>query len=179
MSSQTVLVTVGTDVHPFTRMIELTEALMARRPDLVVVVQHGTSRPAAGARNVEMLDAASFDALLHKADLVIAQGGPGGILEARAAGRVPLVMPRRSDLGEHVDDHQVAFTRRLADRGLIQLATDEAQFVDVAERLLSEPVAVEQDDGDADPRDRIREVLAVGPGADDRQSFVARIREAL
>lgn len=50
-------------------------------------------------------------------------------------GKKPVVVPRRRELGEHVDDHQAVFSRRLSAEGEIDLAeTDESfrQFLDMA-----------------------------------------------
>ncbi|MBA3867343.1 MAG: hypothetical protein H0X42_13545 [Solirubrobacterales bacterium] len=61
-----------------------------------------------------------FDAMLEcfrEADVVITHAGVGSILCARSEGHVPLVVPRRHDLGEHVDEHQAELTRALAARG--------------------------------------------------------------
>ena len=43
-------------------------------------------------------------------------GGPSSFIEAMAAGKVPVVVPRRGDLGEHVNDHQADFMRIVAER---------------------------------------------------------------
>ena len=55
---------------------------------------------------------------------------------------VPIVVPRQHRLGEHVDDHQVAFSRRLAaDGGGIQLAETEAELHRLLDRVAAEPAA--------------------------------------
>ena len=45
--------------------------------------------------------------------------GVGSILTCLRLGRTPLVVPRQSRFGEHVDDHQVELTRALADAGKV------------------------------------------------------------
>src|SRR6185436_13162298 len=68
---------------------------------------------------------------------IVTHGGPGSIMLATYLGKMPIVIPRRAALGEHVDDHQVAFTARLAEAGTIMLADDEARL----HELLSAVVA--------------------------------------
>ena len=51
----------------------------------------------------------------RSADKVVTHAGVGSILCADREGHVPLVVPRRHDLGEHVDDHQLELARALAD----------------------------------------------------------------
>ena len=45
--------------------------------------------------------------------------GAGIISAALAAGRKPIVVPRRAALGEHVDDHQHQLASKLADWDLV------------------------------------------------------------
>jgi UDP-N-acetylglucosamine transferase subunit ALG13 len=51
------------------------------------------------------------------------------------------VVPRQHRLGEHVDDHQVAFSRRLAAEGSVFLAEDEAGLRRLLDRVAAEPAA--------------------------------------
>ena len=54
-------------------------------------------------------------------------------------GRLPVVVPRRRDLGEHVDDHQVRFTRWIASRHQIVLAENEAALHRLLDLAMAEP----------------------------------------
>jgi UDP-N-acetylglucosamine transferase subunit ALG13 len=66
--------------------------------------------------------------VLARSDVVVTQGGPGGIMDARRAGRLPVVVPRLAAMGEVVDDHQVAFTQHLAGLGHICRVTTREEF---------------------------------------------------
>ena len=79
---------------------------------------------------------------MASADVVVAQGGPGGITDARGVGHLPVVVPRQGTLGEHVDDHQVRFTAWMAERGLIELAADEAELHRYLDLALADPGAL-------------------------------------
>ena len=141
--------TVGTDVHPFERLMLWTQQLLDKNPWVEAVVQHGTSPPVDGARNTAMMGGREFARALDSADVVVAQGGPGGIMEARQSGHLPIVVPRTRALGEHVDDHQVAFSQLLANQGLIKLATDRPAFLSIAGQMLAHPQRQAGDQGDA------------------------------
>jgi UDP-N-acetylglucosamine--N-acetylmuramyl-(pentapeptide) pyrophosphoryl-undecaprenol N-acetylglucosamine transferase len=109
-----IFVTVGTHHDPFQRLLD---GLTKLDPD-ELVVQCGPGNPPAGVARAEAY--LPFDeilALFREADKVITHAGVGSILCATREGHVPLVVPRRHDLGEHVDDHQSELTRALADRG--------------------------------------------------------------
>lgn len=133
-----VLVTVGTDHHPFDRLVEWADTWCLRHPEVEVVVQHGTARPPRRATAHALLGAAEFAGLLSRADGVVCAGGPGVIMEARRNGIRPIVVPRRADLGEHVDDHQRAFAAFMAGRDEVTLVDDAAGLVVALDRLVAD-----------------------------------------
>ena len=78
-------------------------------------------------------------AAVRDAAAVVCHGGPGTIMLAVHEGRRPVVVPRTRSLGEHVDDHQVAFARRIASEGAIRLAETEEQFSSLLDEALERP----------------------------------------
>lgn len=144
-----VFVSVGTDVHPFDRLVRWVGDLARAQPDLAHwTVQRGRSAPLPDLDTVDLLEHDAVEAALSTADLVICHGGPTTIAEVRRRGRRPLVVPRTVVHGEHVDDHQVLFSRRLAASGLVLLAEDEAAFLDLVRQALEDPRLLQ---GGADP----------------------------
>jgi UDP-N-acetylglucosamine transferase subunit ALG13 len=131
-----IFVTVGTDHHRFDRLIDSIAKWAVRNPGARIVVQHGNAHAIDGVECSAFLAPERFRELLATADAVVCPGGPGGIMETRAAGLRPIVMPRRGDLGEHVDNHQLAFSRFLADHDLVTLAEHDADLVVALDRLL-------------------------------------------
>jgi UDP-N-acetylglucosamine transferase subunit ALG13 len=134
-----VVVIVGTDHHPFDRLINWTNEWLRQHPETAsrFFVQWGSAsvRPACpGARFLEVGELAD---LLDQADVIVCHGGPSTIAEARARGRMPIVVPRLASLGEHVDDHQTDFCERFAALGRIALARTLPDFT----RLLAEAAA--------------------------------------
>ena len=104
-----------------------------------MVVQHGTSRVPVGAQARDLVSQAELRDLMSDSDVVVLQGGPGGIIDSLVCGRRPIVVPRRSDLGEHVDDHQVAFARHMAQLGEVVLAEHSSELVAQLEAALIDP----------------------------------------
>lgn len=123
------VVTVGTDHHRFDRLMDWLERWDARHPGAVRwVVQHGYSRPMSGADGFVIKPRPELLEILREADVVVTQGGPGGIMDSRECGTVPIVVPRLGRLNEVVDDHQVAFAEQLARNGLLVLAQTEDEL---------------------------------------------------
>ena len=140
------LVTVGTDHHPFDRLVRWVDAWLADHPGrLPCLMQTGTSAPPDPSGAAEWRAYLEFDVLqaaMASAAGVVCHGGPGTILGARRAGAVPIVVPRRQRLGEHVDDHQVLFSRRLAaEGGGIHLAETKADLHRLLAGVAADPAA--------------------------------------
>jgi UDP-N-acetylglucosamine transferase subunit ALG13 len=145
------LVTVGTDHHPFDRLVRWAGAWLDGHPGrLRCLMQTGTSAAPSGPADWQAY--LEYDALqeaMASAAAVVCHGGPGTILGARHTGAVPIVVPRQHRLGEHVDDHQVAFSRRLAaDGDEIHLAETEADLHRLLDRVAAEPAAFRAGLGD-------------------------------
>jgi UDP-N-acetylglucosamine transferase subunit ALG13 len=134
----TVFATVGTDHHPFDRLVDWMDRWLEANVGRAVtgVIQTGTSAPPQVARSAPYLGHAEMEAAVADAVAVVTHGGPGSIMLCCYMGKKPIVVPRRSDLGEHVDDHQVLFSRRLAAEGRIDLAEGEEGFSALLDRAL-------------------------------------------
>jgi UDP-N-acetylglucosamine transferase subunit ALG13 len=135
--------TVGTDHHPFDRLIGWLDAWLAAGAEDRVrcLVQHGTSVPSSIAPSHEFLGFGEMEEAIREAAVIVCHGGPGTIMLAAEAGKVPIVVPRVRALGEHVDDHQVLFARRLRGERTIVLAETESKFRMFAARAVAAPLA--------------------------------------
>ncbi|VEJ28871.1 Uncharacterised protein [Rothia dentocariosa] len=83
------MVSLGTDYHTFDRLLRWVKAYLAENPQVRCLVQHGHTSPIEGADNVKLLPAGTLKRLYAKAQVVLVQGGPGSIQDARATGAIP------------------------------------------------------------------------------------------
>lgn len=137
MTGSLIVVSAGTYHLPFDRLSSWVEEWLVRNPGARVVMQHGPSAPVAGAENVEILPYSELLELCRKADAVVLQGGAGGVMDMRALGIVPIVVPRVPGDGEVVDDHQLVFSAEMADLGIIRRALRSDELSDLIDRSLS------------------------------------------
>ncbi len=128
MSKINVLVTVGTALDPFDRLITLADKVLASL-DMSV---HGTCQFGnSGARsrlleNVQFIEAKAFLDVVSKADVVFTGAGAGTLSICIRRGHRPLVLPRKRDFGECVNDHQFELLEALVARGdVIDAARDD------------------------------------------------------
>src|SRR4051794_18891784 len=101
-----VVVLVGTDHHPFERIVRWADQWATSHPDDDVFVQHGHTDSPNVARGAAFVSPADLGTILQSAHVAIIHGGPGTLAEARYAGHRPIVVPRDPEKGEHVDSHQ-------------------------------------------------------------------------
>lgn len=136
------LVTVGTDHHRFDRLMDWLDSWNQAHPGAVEwTVQHGSSRSLAGVEGFAMTSRPELLELLAAHRVVVTQGGPGGIMDSRASGVLPIVVPRLARFDEVVDDHQVTFCHHLARRSMIVLAETEAELHAALDRACADPDA--------------------------------------
>jgi UDP-N-acetylglucosamine transferase subunit ALG13 len=136
-----VAVVVGTDHHRFDRLMGWIEGwarshAAADAGTLRIVVQHGSATPPAGCEAHELLGHQELQHLMGAADVIVCHGGPATIMEARRHGHLPIVVPRNPAYGEHVDEHQMLFARRLADSGMVRLCTAEQELYGLLDRAV-------------------------------------------
>lgn len=128
------MVAVGTDHHPFDRLVTWVDEWAASRAELSVIVQRGTSITPRHCPSVEVMPHPELCERFARSTVVISHGGPSTVMDARMAGRLPIVVARNPAFGEHVDDHQQRFAQHLRRHGLARIADDRDQLF----RLLEE-----------------------------------------
>ena len=136
-----VIVSVGTDHHPFDRLVGWIDAWAAERPEVGVLVQRGTSPPTEHCGSVELLAHPELCDGFAKAAVVVSHGGPSTVMDARMAGRLPIVVARDPALAEHVDDHQLRFADHLERHDLACVVSGIAELHAAIDRALAEPDA--------------------------------------
>ena len=134
-----VFVTVGTDCHPFERLVAWMDEWAAQvGTGAEVIVQHGHSPAPVVAKAIDFLAHDALKEEISSSDVVVCHGGPATIMECRRLGRSPIVVARQQQRGEHVDNHQMMFSRFLGDRGDVQLADDEDTLFACLDRCLAD-----------------------------------------
>jgi UDP-N-acetylglucosamine transferase subunit ALG13 len=137
-----IFVTVGTQL-PFDRLIRAVDHWAGAAAGREVFAQIGPAR--FEPRHIEharFISPQMCNERMLAATAMVAHAGMGTILSALELGKPLLIMPRRAELGEHRNDHQLATAHRLADLGRVNVAFDETELpekLDELCRLVAQP----------------------------------------
>ncbi len=141
-----VVVVVGTDHHRFDRLIHWIDEWVAHAaPGVDAVVQHGHAAAPARAHGRSLIPHAELQQLMAAASVVVTHGGPATIVEARRLGHRPLVVPRDPARDEHVDGHQIRFSRRLGEQGLVVVCETREELLSGLDAARADPSSVRLD----------------------------------
>jgi UDP-N-acetylglucosamine transferase subunit ALG13 len=132
-----VFVTVGAQM-PFDRLIAAMDPWAGEHGEHEVWAQIGRSELSPRhMRSSDFLSASEFERAYDDADLIVGHAGTGTIFAALQRSKPLLVLPRRAELRETRDDHQLATARRFEALAGVAVAWDER---DLAERLTAREV---------------------------------------
>ena len=141
-----VFVAVGTDHHPFPRLMDWVRGWADVRPEPRLLVQSGNTPPPPNVDSRDYLDYDDVMETMRRSLGVVCHGGPATIIEVRRCGLMPIVVPRRAGLGEHVNDHQWLFSRRLAEEGEVRLCETQTEWTEAMVELIESPDSYRVDD---------------------------------
>lgn len=113
-----IFVTVGTHEQQFNRLLECVDKMKQNNEiSEDVIVQSGfcTYEPKQCQWD-KMLPYQKMVSAVRDARIVITHGGPSSFIMPLQCGKIPIVVPRRKQYGEHVNDHQVDFCNAVAER---------------------------------------------------------------
>lgn len=116
-----ILVTLGTQDKPFTRLLEnIEEQIEKGNIKEEVIVQAGYTKFNSKYMKIfDLVDREEFADLINKCDLLITHGGVGSILTGLKNNKKVIVCPRLSKYGEHMNDHQIQIVNNFAKEGYI------------------------------------------------------------
>lgn len=99
-----------------------------------IIFQYGHTPPHFLDRKIQSHDFIPHAKLLtymKQARLIICHGGPATIYQALSFGKIPWVLPREKQYGEHLNDHQVDFTEFMARHNLVRVITPKTSLQEV------------------------------------------------
>lgn len=139
-----IFVTVGTTGFSFDRLLKAVDLAVQRsKIKEKLIVQKGSSQYHFLYKNISSYQEISFGktlTLIKKARVVICHAGPATIyLALKYAKNKPLVVPRRKNYHEHLNDHQSFFTEFIKKDDLVETVFPEKKIVPEIIKYLKNP----------------------------------------
>lgn len=129
-----IFVTVGTHEQPFNRLIQCVDNLKKDgiiTEDVIIQTGYSTYKPEY-CKWKKLFSYQEMLRLVDEARIVITHGGPSSFIMPLQIGKTPIVVPRKHEFNEHVNDHQMEFAKNVAQRmGTIILVENIEMLGDV------------------------------------------------
>ena len=113
-----IFVTVGTHEQPFNRLVECIDRLKNDgfiKEEVIIQTGYSTYEPM-NCKWQKLFPYQEMLKLVKEARIIITHGGPSSFIMPLQIGKIPIVVPRRYEFNEHVNDHQVSFSKAVAER---------------------------------------------------------------
>jgi len=126
-----IFISVGTEKFQFDRLIRIID--QAKKDNIfkdMVVGQIGNSKyEPNNFKYYRFLENSDYMEYLEKSRILITHAGVGTLLNCLELKKVPIILPRLSEYGEHLDNHQQELAFKLDKLGLALLANDEKDLI--------------------------------------------------
>ena len=113
-----IFVTVGTHEQSFDRLLKCIDKMIDDgKINEEVFCQKGfTEYEPKNYKSEKLLTYEAMQNYIKEARIVITHGGPASFLDPLKYGKIPIVVPRKKELNEHVNNHQLEFSKEVASR---------------------------------------------------------------
>ena len=113
-----IFVTVGTHEQPFNRLLKKIDELKEKgiiNEEVIMQTGFSTYEPKYCTWS-SLLPYSQMVLNVKEARIVITHGGPASFIMPLQIGKTPIVVPRQKQFDEHVNNHQVDFSKAVAER---------------------------------------------------------------
>lgn len=124
-----IFVTVGTHEQSFDRLLKCIDKMIEYgKINEEVICQKGfTDYEPKNYKAEKLLPYEEMQENIKNARIVVTHGGPASFLDPLKYGKIPVVVPRKKEFNEHVNNHQLEFSKEVEKRmkNIIVAESDE------------------------------------------------------
>lgn len=135
-----IFVTVGTHEQPFNRLVEYMDKWAGEHNEEVVIQTGFSTYKPVNCRWQKLFPYNEMIETVNKARIVITHGGPSSFIMSLQIGKVPIVVPRKKEYDEHVNDHQVDFCKAVSERQgniiVVDYIDDLSELIDMYDEMI-------------------------------------------
>lgn len=128
-----VFVTVGTHEQPFDRLLKCIDKMVedGKIKEEVIIQKGYTDYEPKHCKSSKLIPFEEMQKNIEDARIVVTHGGPASFIAPLSIGKIPIVVPRQKEFSEHVNNHQLDFSREVASRMKnIIVAETEEEIID-------------------------------------------------
>ena len=113
-----IFVTVGTHEQPFERLLKCIDKMVEEgKIKEEVIVQKGyTDIELKHCKEYKLIGYDEMQEYIQNARIVVTHGGPASFIAPLSIGKIPVVVPRKKEFNEHVNNHQLEFAKEVEKR---------------------------------------------------------------
>lgn len=128
-----IFITVGTHEQPFDRLIKCIDKMVedGKIKEKVIIQKGYTNYEPKNCESYNLIGYEEMKKYIEEAEIIITHGGPASFIAPLSIGKIPIVVPRKKEYNEHVNNHQLEFAREVEKRMKnIIVAEDEKEIID-------------------------------------------------
>lgn len=130
-----IFVTVGTHEQQFNRLVEYIDKWAAEHDEEVIIQTGYSTYEPQNCAWQKLFPYQEMNKKVTEARIVITHGGPSSFIAPLQIGKTPIVVPRKYECDEHVNNHQVNFSKAVAERmGTIIVVEDVEKLGETIEK---------------------------------------------
>jgi len=122
-----IFVSVGTQL-PFPRMMNVIDEWAGANKDSGVFAQTADSSSMGNVESTDYISAKEFQCYFSEADVIVSHAGMGNILTALELSKSIIIFPRKAELNEHRNDHQISTAKKFTGHPSVFVVNDLASF---------------------------------------------------
>ena len=110
-----IFITVGTHEQSFERSLKIIDELIDEKvinEEVFAQIGYTNYKPKNYKFN-NLISYSEMNEYISKAKIIITHGGPASFLAPISIGKTPIVFPRKKEFNEHVNNHQVDFSKKV------------------------------------------------------------------
>jgi UDP-N-acetylglucosamine transferase subunit ALG13 len=126
---------------PMDRLLNATESFVQKHQNFDAFAQTGDSKSnTVHIKSQPWLSEEDFKKELTRCDIFISHAGMGNILLAASTGKPIIIMPRRKEFDEHINDHQLDTAKEIKQNAFTYVVNDFEELETAILSIVSEKI---------------------------------------
>lgn len=131
------LMTVGTQKFRFDRLLRKMDTLIEQgiiKDKVIAQIGYSNYHPLYYSYT-DFISEKEFNILIEKSDILITHGGVGTVIKGLLCKKRVIIVPRKKEYGEHIDNHQFEIGEEFSKRGYTVLCKDIEELAEKIEEV--------------------------------------------